>query len=222
MIKKIGIALLTIIVGFAVTLWVVSEPRPEGTPGPQADALARKMQAAINQPAYDSVKVLKWNFKGLHQYVWDKSNDQVEVTWGETKVALDLSTKSGVVYQNGVAKTDEGEVKTALSYFYNDSFWLVAPYKLFDDGVARSIVNTEEGEALMVYYSTGGVTPGDAYLWFLDDNGFPYKYKMWVNIIPVGGLEFTWEQWEQYEGVWLAGNHKGLIQVETTNLEVVL
>lgn len=214
MIKKIGIVLLILIVGFAVTLWVISEPRPQGTEGPQADAMARKMLAALNQPAYDSVKVLKWNFKGLHQYVWDKANDRVEVRWDDIKVTLDLSNNSGVVYQNDSPKTDEGEVKMALAYFFNDSFWLVAPYKLFDDGVKRSIVKTEEGEALLVYYTTGGVTPGDAYLWFLDENGFPYKYKMWVSIIPIGGLEFSWEQWQQYEGVWLPGNHKGLIEVE--------
>ena len=218
MIKKIGIALLVLIVGFAVTLWVISEPRPEGTPGPQADEMARKMLTALNKPAYDSIEVLKWNFKGMHEYEWDKANDRVEVLWDETRVVLDLSSKTGTVYQNGSQKSDEGEVKTAFTYFYNDSFWLVAPYKLFDDGVERSIVETEEGDALLVHYTSGGVTPGDAYLWFLDEKGFPYKYKMWVSIIPVGGLEFTWEDWKQYNGVWLPGNHKGLIEVEMTNL----
>ncbi|MEL7146473.1 MAG: hypothetical protein AAFO69_08910 [Bacteroidota bacterium] len=222
MIKKIGIALLVIIVGFAVTLWVISEPRPEGKPGPEADMLARKMLKALNEPAYDSAKVLKWSFKGLHQYSWNKANDRVEVVWDDLKVDLDLKTESGVVYQNGTQKNNEGEVAKALMYFYNDSFWLVAPYKLFDDGVQRSIVNTEEGDALLVRYTTGGATPGDSYLWFLDEKGFPVKYKMWVSIIPVGGLEFTWEGWQQYQGVWLPGTHKGLIEVEMLNVEVVM
>ena len=220
MIKKIGIVFLVIIVGFAVTLWIISEPRPQGISGDEADALAKEMQTALNQSAYDSVKVLRWNFKGMHQYVWDKANETVEVSWAETRVELNLKTMSGVVYVSENLKSDEGEVKQAISYFYNDSFWVVAPYKLFDDGVVRSVVDTEEGRALMVTYTSGGVTPGDAYLWFLDEKGFPYKYKMWVSIIPVGGLEFTWEQWKQYDNVWLPGTHKGLIEVEITDVGV--
>ena len=145
MIKKIGIVLLVIIVGFAVTLWIVSKPKPEGKSGAEADALAKSMLTALNSEAYDSAKIIKWNFKGLHDYVWDKHNEKVQVRWDETTVDLDLKSKTGTVTVSGQVINDESKVKKALMFFNNDSFWLVAPYKLFDEGVVRSIVETDEG-----------------------------------------------------------------------------
>ena len=41
----------------------------------------------------------------------------------------------------------------------------------------------------------GGTTPGDSYLWLVDDKGFPKAYQMWVDIIPIGGLEASWDDW---------------------------
>jgi hypothetical protein len=69
--------------------------------------------------------------------------------------------------------------------------------KSFDPGTTREVVVEEDGrEALLVHYSSGGVTPGDSYLWELNADGLPVAWRMWVNIIPVGGLRFTWEDWE--------------------------
>ena len=57
----------------------------------------------------------------------------------------------------------------AYSFFCNDSFWMIAPFKAFDEGVTRTIVMSKEGnQNLLVSYASGGVTPGDSYLWILD------------------------------------------------------
>ncbi len=220
MVKKIGIVLLIIIGGFAVTTWIISEPKPVGEKGTKAEAMAHGMLKTLNVEAWEDLDEVSWSFKGIHHYTWNKTNNQVEVVWAEMKVKLNLDNNTGQVYREGKEVNDTGEIEKAVSYFYNDSFWLVAPYKVLDSGTERSIVSTDEGEALMVTYTSGGVTPGDSYLWFLDEKGFPYKYKMWVNIIPVGGLEFTWEDWKQFEGgVWLSQLHKGLIDIELSGIK---
>jgi hypothetical protein len=49
-----------------------------------------------------------------------------------------------------------------------------------DEGTTRSLVkNEDKTNGLLVSYASGGVTPGDAYLWKLDANGLPQSYKMW-------------------------------------------
>ena len=61
----------------------------------------------------------------------------------------------------------------------------------------------------MVTYTRGGSTPGDSYLWKLQPNGFPESFKMWVQIIPIGGLEATWDDWQLVEsGAFLPKSHQ--------------
>jgi hypothetical protein len=80
--------------------------------------------------------------------------------------------------------------------------------KVFDPGTRRGIVILEDGsEGLLVSYTSGGVTPGDHYLWILEASGLPKAWRMWVNIIPIGGLEFGWTDWTAPEGPRIARNH---------------
>ncbi len=106
-----------------------------------------------------------------------------------------------------------------MAFFCNDSFWLAAPYKTFDNGVSRTTVDTEDGQGLLVEYSSGGVTPGDAYLYTFDDQGRPKNWKLWVSIIPVGGLSWTWEDYKTMpQGCQIATLHQGLISIEINDL----
>ena len=112
--------------------------------------------------------------------------------------------------QNILGEEKELLINKALAYFNNDSFWLVAPYKLFDNGIERRLIKQKNGpDALLVTYISGGNTPGDSYLWQLDEQGIPISFKLWVQIIPVHGISASWEQWITTEsGVRLAGFHK--------------
>ena len=67
---------------------------------------------------------------------------------------------------------------------------------MFDKGVERRLVKTKaDKEALLVTYTSGGSTPGDSYLWHLDRNGKPESFQMWVDILPIDGLEASWTDW---------------------------
>ena len=86
--------------------------------------------------------------------------------------------------------------------------------KIFDDGTSRKIVEMEDGsKALLITYSSGGATPGDSYLWILDENNLPKAWKLWVSIIPWGGLEFSWEEWQTLEtGVKVSTKHHSFVR----------
>ena len=84
----------------------------------------------------------------------------------------------GGLRQNG-PRADE-LLQRAWVHFANDGFWLAAPFKVRDPGTSRALVKTDDGrDALLVTYGSGGVTPGDAYLWHLGHDGLPTRYEMW-------------------------------------------
>ncbi len=179
----------------------------------QADELARKMLTALNIEAYDATNYLEWTFKRRHHFKWNKKENTCEVNWKEYKVDLDLDNPSkSITYIHNFRIENEKSVElidTAIKYFNNDSFWLVSPYKVFDKGVKRSIIKQDNKDALLVTYSSGGNTPGDSYLWILDDNHKPVKFKMWVDVLPIGGLEASWSDWKTTEsGAELPTHHK--------------
>src|SRR5690606_7142407 len=146
-----------------------------------------------------------WSFaNGKHRYVWDKEQQTVEVYWKDYRVHVNLrdnSNSKAVKNNTPLDGSQELEiVQKARSYFNNDSFWLVAPYKVFDLGTERRRIQLKDGtNGMLVTYTMGGDTPGDSYLWILDANSVPKSFKMWVKIIPVGGLEASWEDWQVME-----------------------
>ena len=194
--KIIGGLFALLLVAGVVFYLVANEKQPTGESGAAAEALTDKMFAAVNKPAWDSTRYVTWDFGGRHQFLWDRDRHFVRVSWGDKMVLLHTKSVTGKAFKNGTAVTgDEADklVQTAWSHFCNDSFWLAAPLKARDPGTERSIATTDDGrEGLMVSYTSGGVTPGDSYLWFLDETGLPTAWKMWTQILPVGGVESGW------------------------------
>lgn len=204
--KKVGKWLLGIFIAVSAIvligyLWM-NEPQPAGSPGQEAEELTDKMLKAINFRAWDSTRYVRWTFQSNRHFVWDKKLELVEVKWDNNRVILETPTLKGTAWSghellSGTPK--EKLIIKAWEMFCNDSFWLNAPAKVRDPGTERSIVEHNGKPALKVSYSSGGVTPGDSYLWILDENGLPTSWKMWVSIIPVGGVEATWENWVELE-----------------------
>ena len=207
----LSIILIAVIAGF-----LAHEPVPPTTgTTAQADQLARAMEQAVNKAAWDSTRWVSWQFRTGTTYLWDKEREMVQVEWGDQKVLLHTPSRRGLAYTDGELVTDKVKkqklIQRAWSQFANDSFWLCAPMKAFDPGTIRELVDLGNGQhGLLVSYNSGGVTPGDQYLWLLDENKRPRAWRMWVNIIPVGGLELSWQDWRVKDGQpLLAKDHQG-------------
>jgi len=185
---------------FGYLYFKYDEELPHGNQGVEAEILAVKMLDALNYEAYKKTNYIEWTFKNRHHYKWEKDKNICAVYWKDYKVILHLNdlNQSKVYVHSFIVKGEiEKELlKKAVDYFNNDSFWLVAPYKLYDKGTERRLIKLESGdEALLVTYTSGGSTPGDSFLWKLDDKGKPMSFKMWASSLPLKGIEASWNDW---------------------------
>ena len=209
--KWLVIGIIIVAVGIFAALKFFSEEKPISKPGKEADRLAMEVMSALNKPAFDTISYLSWSFGGRRNYFWDKKANRAVVEWKNNKVLLELDEVSGLSYTDGkIVEGEEGKklLDKAWSNWCNDSFWMIAPFKLMDPGTVRSIVDENGDKGLLVEYSSGGVTPGDSYLWILDENNIPTGYKMWTSILPVKGAYASWENWQEFDGAMLSTLHK--------------
>lgn len=222
--KGIAMFLIGSVLLLLVFYIVADEPIPKGEVGKEADDLAKAMMASVNTQAWDSTGAVSWTFRNPHYHTWDRKRNYASVAWDDTEVLIDIDGRRGFINKgaDGLGELEKSALcEVAWKYWVNDSFWLNPIAKVFDGGTERRLVKSKEwGEALLVTYNSGGATPGDSYLWILDENKRPKAWKFWVSIIPIGGLKFTWEDWITLStGASIATSHKGVFSIPIADVK---
>ena len=209
---------------FFIIFLILDKPLPSGEEGTRAENLADKIQKAINKDAWDTTNFVKWTFIGRHHYLWDRQRHLVEVKWGDYTVLLNPNTITGQVFIDDVKqKNDANIIQKAYASFTNDAFWLNAFTQFYNGNTELRFVEMEgSNSGLLVTYFDGGVTPGDSYLWIVDENGMPNSWQMWVSIFPLGGIQVSWEDWIALpNGPMVAQSHRvGPLNIEISNVKV--
>ncbi len=222
-ILKIILALvLLFIAGMTIFYFSVSMSLPAGKTGKEAEVLADKMLDAIGYEEYKQLEKISWIFRGVNHHEWDKTERTVKSSFDGNEVFLNFKTGEHKVLKTAGTVTNDELITQAIGHFYNDSFWLVAPFKIRDKGVTRKLVETDDGPGLLVTYTSGGVTPGDSYLWVLGDDFRPKYWRIWTSNVPIPGMKFEWSDWAEYEGALFSVTHPsfGPLSIDITNLEV--
>lgn len=190
---------VALLVLLPLSAWALSRPRPQGVAGPEADALARKVEVAVGKAAWDQLGGVRFRYAGDHRFLWDRRRGRVRVEFGDHTAWIELSGRTGVAEQDG-ARLAGAEAQAVLAkgyaWFCNDSFWFNPALKLFDEGVERELLPSGE---LLVRYGSGGVTPGDTYVYELGADSLPVAWRMWVQVLPVGGLRARWLDWTRFD-----------------------
>ena len=150
-----------------------------------ADSAALRAYAYVGGPdVWQNVPYLRFSFaveregerQPVARHAWDRrtgdyrleqivGNDSVYVT------LFNVVTRDGEVYLNGEAVQDSARLAQAFERFTNDTYWLLAPTKLFDPGVTRTAVpdsSTATTEVIQLTFRGVGLTPGDRYWLYLD------------------------------------------------------
>lgn len=203
-IVKIGVGLLVFftlpsILFFSFIYFKYNEPLPNAKYDDSTQLMVDTIKSFINYEHFSKTDYVSWTFKKRHHFKWYKNKSICVVYWKNIKVKLDLNNqKNSLVYINeNLIDNSESKtyIKKAIKLFNNDSFWLVAPFKIEDEGTVLKTTVIDNKKALMVTYTKGGTTPGDTYVWLFDEKGNPKSFKMWVDLIPIGGLEASWNDW---------------------------
>ncbi len=222
--RVLGVVLGACLLSGVIAGAVMHRSRPTAS-GADPEPLAARVEAAIDLPAWQRTGAVRWTFAGRHRHLWDRQGSLAEVRWGETVARIRLADGQGEAFEAG-RRLQGNAARNACAQAYglwaNDSFWLNPLEKLRDDGVTLGVAPVDDGDpGLLVSYASGGVTPGDAYLFDLGADGRPTQWRMWVQILPIGGVPTSWEGWETLAtGAAVATqHHMGGIALELTEVE---
>ncbi len=130
-------------------------------------------------------------------------------------VLFNVNTKKGTAYINETPQTDSlniKEIDRAYKYFINDSYWLLAPLKLEDEGVNvtlrdHEVVDGKDCNVLHLTFGNVGITPGDQYWLYADsETGEIVQWKFLLQSKSEG--TFRWTNYKDLGGGLRLATHK--------------
>jgi len=179
-------------------------PAPAPAPAPAqaatADSIARRAIDVLAGPAWEKARYFAFTFDVSRndQVVasfpqrWDRYTGDYRVSGRDQKgqdflVIMNINTKKGRAWQNGVEATDPTDLLT-LGYrrFINDTYWLLMPLKALDPGVHREYVGDRTDscghtwDVVKLSFDPGvGLTSADQYwMWVNRDSGVVDEWDM--------------------------------------------
>ena len=204
-------SIILLFIGLVLTACWAHQPRPQLVTSTKADALAQRVMAAVGDSAWRRLNTVTFTFRGL-RYEWSVRQKRVVMGKAEAAIRLDLASQTCHRISEG-SPLGQKACQGKFRRWHNDSFWLHPFGKLFDPGVKRALCDVDhDGQVepwLCIRFSQGGDTPGDTYAIKIGADGRPVAWKMWVDILPIGGLYTQWADWQSLPGgAWFAGTRE--------------
>ena len=194
----------------------------------KADQLARELVTALGgQPAWENARQLRFDFVVEREgnritdfhHVWDRYTGDYRLLGTDKSgapfaVYFNVNTRDGVAFVNG--KPVEGDEKKKLldmayGRFINDSYWLLAPWKVLDPGVHRDYDGEKTGpdgalcDVLRLSFDNVGLTPKDLYWMWITRDG--RRMVQWQYVLGGAQEEPTtalWKDWRTIGGIALS------------------
>ncbi|MDO6390512.1 hypothetical protein Q4E40_10280 [Pontibacter sp. BT731] len=147
-------------------------------PGDKAKNIAQGVLENMGgEKGWKDTRYLAWTFNNQYQ-VWDKHQNRFRWEQDSLVAIINTDTKEGNVYVDGQELQDPEEKQKLLERAYalwiNNSYWLVMPFKLLDEGVTLQYAGEEQtlegapADVLEMTFAQVGLTPQN-------------KYKLWVD-----------------------------------------
>jgi hypothetical protein len=195
---------------------------------PKADAVGRELIAAMGgEASWEKARQLQFDFVVVKEgqpvarfsHAWDRYTGDyrvkgVDKAGAPYTVLLNVNTKLGRAWVNGVAvegAEKEKRIEAAYGRFINDTYWLLAPWKIFDPGVNL----TYDGEkpcpgggtcdVLKLSFEGVGLTPKDVYwLWITKDGRRMLQWQYVLGGASDPPTTAAWKDWQKMGGIMLS------------------
>lgn len=216
---------------------VIGNPAAEGfnaeDSDPRAIELADEvMEAMGGREAWDKTRAIRWNFFGRRTLTWAKPWKKVRVDFHDQDLIVSASTDGtkGWAFKEGQmignVKESVEWVKKAREMWINDSYWLVMPFKLKDNGVTLKYLGRDttmdgrSSEVLELTFEAVGLTPGNKYHVYVDDS--TKLVSQWAFFTKAADEKprFTlpWGDYQRYGDLLLSGDRG---EVDITDIAVI-
>ncbi|HMU82114.1 MAG TPA: hypothetical protein PKE49_07555 [Leptospiraceae bacterium] len=175
--------------------------------------IARAIEASIGKTAFEKLGAVSFYFVPAgRSHFRDLKRGFVEVSYaaGSNQFVVQYDSLGNYVVQKNRVKISGPEAEKAhtqaVSFHINDFYWFNPFVQMRSPGAILG--RTESGE-LLVHYESGGVTPGDTYAVKVDANGRPVEWRLWVSVLPLKGIGFSFDDWSEIApGVFVSTMHK--------------
>jgi hypothetical protein len=212
----------------AALLFLVAVAAGAGERDARADAVGHELIAAMGgQAAWEKARQFRFDFVVVKEgrevarfaHVWDRYTGDyrlqgLDKAGAPYSVYFNVNTKAGTAFVNGVAADGVERAKrleSAYERFINDTYWLLAPWKIFDPGVRlayegeRPCPGGGDCDVLKLSFDGVGLTPKDVYWLWISREG--RRMVQWQYVL--GGADeppttAAWKDWQMLGGVLLS------------------
>ena len=195
---------------------------------PRADAVGKELIAAMGgMSAWEKARQFRFDFVVVKEgkpvarfaHVWDRYTGDYRLSGTDKSgapytVLFNVNTKAGTAFVNGRPAADEKRgqmLENAYGRFINDTYWLLAPWKIFDPGVHL----TYDGEkpcpgggvcdVLKLSFDDVGLTPKDVYwMWITRDGRHMVQWQYVLGGAAEPPTTAAWKDWKTMGGLALS------------------
>jgi hypothetical protein len=194
----------------------------------RGDQVARELIAALGgQAAWEKARQFRFDFvveregkrAAEFRHLWDRYTGDYRLHGTDKSgapyaVYFNVNSREGTALVNGRPVDGEEKKKlleTAYGRFINDSYWLLAPWKVLDPGVIRAYEGektTPDGalcDVIRLSFEGVGLTPKDVYwLWVTRDGRRMVQWEYLLGGAKEDPTVAFWKDWRKFSGISLA------------------
>lgn len=156
------------------------------------------------------------------EHHWNLKNGDYEVITKDEKgnelnVRFNINTRKGLVFKAGkqLKENIEKYLESAYAWYINDSYWLVMPLKMRDNGVIlKEEKSIEYDHCLHMSFKQVGLTPGDQYWIYFSKDGEIKRWKFKLE----GGKEGDFI-WKDYRNIGNSVKFAGIKESKSISIE---